>query len=413
MTSERSRRPGVASVLAQPNYRRLWAARTVSQIGDVAQFTTVALLVLSLTGSGLGVSGAVLAEIAPVLLLAPIAGPLIDRWPRVRVMVSADVFRMILAGVLVVWHEELILVYAVAFGLSAGSVFFNPAANSVLPSLVKDEELVAANSGIWSAAVLSQVIVAPVAGLVAVTAGFGWAFALNMVSYAISGLMLRGLRVVEEPAPITSTSLWRQGAESLTLLWRDDELRALGFAQGLAALSAGATSALLVVLAQDQLDVGGRGYGVMIAAIGIGAFLGPLLLTRLADRVPAPIVIYGGFGVRGVVDVVLAAVTALPVALGTLVVYGLGTSTGSVSFSSFVQSRVASRLRGRVFSAFDVIWQSMRLLSLLIGGLLADALGIQAVFYLGGVLLLAASLAGLMPRRSRRKPPNIQGSART
>lgn len=401
--TDRVRGPGVSTVLAQPRYRRLWAARTVSQIGDVAQFTTVALLVLSLTGSGLGVSGAVLAEIAPVLLLAPIAGPLVDRWPRLRVMVSADVVRMVLAGVLVVWHDELIVVYAVAFGLSAGAVFFNPAANSVLPSLVKEEELVAANSGIWSAAVLSQVIVAPVAGLVAVTAGYGWAFALNMASYGLSALVLRGLVVEEEPAAITSTSLWRQGVESLGLLWRDHELRALGFAQALAALSAGATSALLVVLAQDQLDVGGRGYGAMIAAIGIGAFVGPLLLTRLAHRVPAPLVIYGGFGVRGVVDLVLAAVIALPAALGALVVYGLGTSTGSVSFSSFIQSRVASQLRGRVFSAFDVIWQSMRLLSLLGGGLMADTLGIVAVFYMGGLLLLVAALAGVMPVVARRR----------
>ena len=68
-------RPGLRSVLARPGYRRLWAARTVSQAGDVVQFTTLALLVFQLTGSGLGVSGLVLAEIAPVLLLAPLAGP--------------------------------------------------------------------------------------------------------------------------------------------------------------------------------------------------------------------------------------------------------------------------------------------------------------------------------------------------
>jgi hypothetical protein len=68
-------RPGLRSVLARPGYRRLWAARTVSQAGDVVQFTALALLVYSLTGSGLTVSGVVLAEIVPVLL-APLAGPL-------------------------------------------------------------------------------------------------------------------------------------------------------------------------------------------------------------------------------------------------------------------------------------------------------------------------------------------------
>ena len=83
-------RPGLRRLVAQPAYRRLWTARTVSQVGDVAQFTTLALLVVTLTGSGLGVSAVVLAEIVPVLLLAPLAGTLVDRLPRVRVMVAAD-----------------------------------------------------------------------------------------------------------------------------------------------------------------------------------------------------------------------------------------------------------------------------------------------------------------------------------
>jgi len=160
-------------LLAGSAYRRLWAARTVSQCGDVAQFTALALLVFQLTGSGLGVSGVVVAEIVPVLLLAPVAGPLADWLPRVTVMVGSDLARMVLAAVLAIWHGHIALVYGLAFGLSAGSLFFSPAAGSLLPALVKPGELVAANSGIWSAAVLSQVVIAPLAGLLTATAGMG------------------------------------------------------------------------------------------------------------------------------------------------------------------------------------------------------------------------------------------------
>ena len=81
------------SVLASSGYRRLWAARTVSQWGDIAQFTALTLLVFHLTGSGLGVSGVAIAEIVPVLVLAPLAGPLVDRLPRVTVMIGADLAR--------------------------------------------------------------------------------------------------------------------------------------------------------------------------------------------------------------------------------------------------------------------------------------------------------------------------------
>ena len=355
-------------LLASSAYRRLWAARTVSQCGDVAQFTALALLVFHLTGSGLGVSGVVIAEIVPVLVLAPLAGPLVDRMPRVTVMIAADLVRMVLAAVLAVWHGDIALVYAVAFGLSAGSVFFNPAAGSLLPALVTDDELVAANSGIWSAAVLSQILVAPLAGLLTATAGYGLAFAANAASFAISAIVLRGLRTSEAPRPVTTISIWAQDREVLHLVVRDRLLRALAVAQTLAALSAGATSALLVVLAVHRLHASGGGYGLLLAAIAVGAFTGPLLLARLPARTHGPMIVFAAFGLRSLVDLVLATV---------------------------IQSHVPDRLRGRVFSAFDLIWQSMRLTSLLIGGLLADAAGIRAVYYLGGALLAAAALAGL------------------
>lgn len=388
-----SERPGLRSVVGRPAYRRLWTARTVSQVGDVAQFTTLALLVLHLTGSGLGVSGAVLAEIAPGLLLAPLAGPLVDRLPRVRVMIGADVVRFVLAVVLAVWHSEIAVVYAVAFGLSAGSAFFNPAAGSLLPAVVDDDELVAANSGIWSAAVLSQILVAPAAGLVAATAGYGWAFALNAASFAISAALLRGLRAMQPPAAVAG-NVWTQGREALGLLAGDRLLRGLAAGQALAALSAGATSALLVVLARQRLHAGGTRYGLMLAVIGVGAFAGPLLLARFSAQIRRPRVVFAAFGLRGLVDLALATLSALPPALGALVFYGLGTSTGNVTFASVIQSHVPGPLRGRVFSAFDLIWQAMRLASLVAGGVLADRLGIRAVYYLGGGLLIAAALIG-------------------
>ncbi len=391
--------PGLRTLLAQPAYRRLWLARTVSQVGDVAQFTTLALLLIALTGSGLGVSGAVLAEIAPVLLLAPLAGSIVDRLPRVKVMVAADLVRVALAATLALWHDSAALAYAVAFGLSAGQVFFSPAAQSLLPSVVDEDELVAANSGIWTAAVTAQIGVAPVAALLAVNVGFGPAFAVNAVSFVLSAAVLRGLREPERTRPVSVTSSFSHAREALAALGQIPLLKALAAGQFLAALSAGATSALLVVLAQERLG-GPEGFGLLIACIGIGAALGPLLVLRRITDPRRPLFVFGPYAVRGIVDLVLAAVTALPLAAAALVVYGLSTSTGSVTFSSLVQSRVPEDLRGRAFAGFDVLWQTGRMISLLGGGLLADAVGIQAVYLLGGLLLLAAAGVGVLGSRS-------------
>ncbi len=371
MTADAGPRPRLRSLLAQPAYRRLWIARTISQVGDVAQFTT----------------------------LAPLAGTLVDRLPRVRVMVLADIVRVALAAVLAVWHDHVAVAYAVAFGLAAGQVFFSPAAQSLLPSVVTDDELVAANSGIWTAAVTAQIVVAPVAALLAVQVGFGPAFALNAVSFALSAVVLRGLREPERTRPVNVTSPFAHARDALQALGQIPLLKALAAGQFLAALSAGATSALLVVLAEDRLG-GGEGFGVLVAAIGAGAALGPLLLLRRIKNPRRPLFVFGPYAVRGIVDLVLAAVTALPLAAAALVVYGLSTSTGAVTFSSLVQSRVPEHLRGRAFAGFDVLWQTGRMISLLGGGLLADAVGIQAVYLLGGLLLLAAAGVGALGSRS-------------
>lgn len=391
--------PSVRQLLHVPGYRRLWLARTVSQVGDVSQFTSLALLVVALTGSGLGVSAVVLAEIAPVLLLAPLAGSLVDRLPRVRVMVLADLARVGVAAVLAIWHNSTPVAYAVAFGLAAGQVFFSPAAQSLLASLVRDEELVAANSGIWTAAVTAQVAVAPVAVLLAVHVGFGPAFAVNAVSFALSALLLRGLREPARTVPVNVRSPFAHARQALGALRRIPLLTALAAGQFLAALSAGATSALLVVLAQDRLG-GGQGFGVLVAAIGVGAALGPLLLLHRICDPRRPLFVFGPYAVRGAVDLVLAVVTTVPLAAAALLLYGLSTSTGTVTFSSLVQSRVPEHLRGRAFAGFDLLWQTGRLLSLLAGGLLADSVGIQAVYLLGGVLLLCAAAVGAAGARA-------------
>jgi MFS family permease len=389
------------AIFGQPGYRRLWMARTASQWGDVFATVALSLLVLDLTGSALGVSLVVVVEIVPVLLFAPLAGTLVDRLPRVRVMVAADLFRAVLALALIFAAGSVAAIYAIAFGLSVGAVLFNPAASSTLPALVKDDELVAANSGIWTAAVLSQIALAPLAGILYAALGAGPAFLINAVSFLVSAAVLAGLRLPAAPAPTQRRGFFADAVAGMTLLATDRLLRALGVGQLLAALSAGATSALLVVLARDHLALPPSGYGLLLGAIGVGAVLGPFLLTRLVGDPRRPAFVFGPYVLRGLVDLVLATFTALPIALAALVAYGLGTSSGAVTFNSLLQAHTPEHSRGRVFAGFDMLWQLGRLASLLIGGLLAAAIGIRVVYYLGGALLLLAAVVGWHGLRGR------------
>lgn len=392
--SSSGERVGLRKVFARPGYRRLWLARTASQWGDVFATVALALLVFDLTGSPVGVSAVVIAEILPVLMFAPIAGTLVDRLPRVGVMICADLLRAVLATVLVFVGDNVAAIYVIAFVLSMGGVLFDPAANSVLPTLVEDNELVAANSGIWTSAVLSQIALAPLAGLLYTALGPSPAFGINAASFLISAVVLTRLRLPAIPASTSRHGFFANALAGVRLLAGDRLLRALGAGQLLAALSAGATSALLVVLARDHLALPPTGYGLLLGAIGVGAATGPLLLTRFISNPRRPVFVFGPYVIRGLVDLVLATFTALPIAMLALATYGLGTSTGAVTFNSLLQAHTPPEARGRIFASFDVIWQLGRLISLLVGGLLAAALGIQAVFYLGGALLLFAAAIG-------------------
>lgn len=377
----------------RPAFRQLFLAHAISRAGDA--FNTIALVVLvfRLTGSGVGVAGAVMFEVAPVLLLGPIAGLAADRLPRRRLMIAADLFRAVVALALVFAADNLGVAYAVAFGLSAGAVLFNPAAGSLLPDVVGEDDLVTANSAMWSVAVISQIAIAPLAGLVIARFGVEVAFAVNAATFAASALLLVGLRAGRTPADIVVRG-WSGALDGFRAVHSSPLLSRLALVQVLASLSAGATSGLLVVLADRWLDVGPSGFGLLLGAIGAGAALGPLLFRR-SIRPGDKRWLFGPFAVRSGVDFTLAAVANPAVAGGALVVYGMSTSTGMIAYQSTLQTTVPPEVRGRAFAFYDVLWNTARLLSLAVGGITAELVDVRFVYLTSALLLAGAAAIGL------------------
>lgn len=391
----RSSRSGIRHVLRHRGFRRLLIAQTISRWGDTFNTVALVIVVFQITNSGLNVSGVVALEIAPVLLLGFVAGTVVDRLPRRQVMIAADLGRAVIAALVAFNSDQLWALYTAAFGLAALTVFFNPAASSLMPSLVDDDELVTANSAVWSAAVMSQIVLAPVAGAVVVTLGASAAFAINSVTFLASAIALSGLSSPPTES-VERDSRRAEIVEGIQIIRNSRLLGTLAAVQGLAALSAGATSALLVVLAERHLRIDATGFGLLLAAIGVGAVLGPLVLQRYVTDVRRPLLLFGPYLLRGLVDLVLAAVSNFAVALTSLGFYGVGTSTGNVTYNTVLQTTTPDRYRGRVFAFYDIVWQTGRLVSIGAGGILADQLGIRGVYIMGGLLLLAAGTTGFM-----------------
>ncbi|MGI8550155.1 MAG: MFS transporter [Dehalococcoidia bacterium] len=388
-------------VIRSPTYFWLWLGQLISNFGDTLHYIALVVLVFQLTGHGLPVAGLVAAEVIPVLLLGPVAGVIIDRFSRKRVLIGADLFRAALVLTLL-WQQGLWHAYVVAAGLAAGSTFFNPTMQAVIPALTTEDQRLAANSVAWSTTQLVQIIAAATVGGLIAFFGTRPAFALNAASFVASALLIATLAIPKHAGQVESSAsegLGRYFADAragLTFALRDRFVSRLVLVQSVASFAVGATGAMLIVLAERHLHLPAAGFAWLIGAIGLGALIGPFIPNSLARDYRDARWLFVPYLIRGVGDILLAIVTPLPVAMLILFVYGLNTSTGMVVFNSTVQGAVPDRVRGRVFTLLDGSWNALQRLSVALGGVLVDAVGIRPVFWIGGTLLLLAGALGLL-----------------
>ena len=390
-----------AEVARSPSYFPLWAGQLISNFGDTLHYIALVVLVFQLTGQGAAVAVLVAAEIVPVLLLGPVAGVVIDRFDRKHVLIAADVVRAALVLSLI-WTQNVWHVYVVAAGLAAGNTFFNPTVQAVIPVLTTEEQRLAANSVSWSTGRLVQIIASAVAGGVIAIIGLRVAFALNAATFVVSAVFIAKLHIPAHAGQLGAgtkrglSDYFADAHAGLQYAIHDRFVSRLLIIQSLASFAVGATGAMLVILSEQHLGLSPAGFAWLIGAIGVGALLGPFIPNTFASDYRDARWLFVPYVIRGIGDVLIAVFVPLPIALVILFIYGLNTSTGMVVFSSTIQGAIPDAVRGRVFTLLDVSWNAMRLLSLAIGGVMVDVIGIRPVFWTGGGLLAAAGLLGLM-----------------
>lgn len=389
-----------SEVVRSPSYVPLWLGQLISSFGDTLHYIALVVLVFQLTGQGVAVAALVAAEVVPVLLLGPVAGVVIDCFDRKQVLIAADLLRALLVLSLV-WSQSVWHVYLVAAGLAAGNTFFNPTVQAVIPALTTEEQRLAANSVSWSTGRLVQIVASAVAGGLIAFVGLDIVFAVNAGTFVVSGVLIARLTIpphVGQLGADTKRGLgdyFSDARAGLRFAVGDPFVSRLLLVQSLASFAVGATGAMLIVLSERHLGLSPAGFGWLIGAIGVGALLGPLIPNTFATDYRDARWLFVPYVIRGIGDVLLAVFVPLPIALAILFVYGLNTSTGMVVFSSTVQGVTPDAVRGRVFTLLDVSWNAMRLLSLAVGGVLVDLIGIRPIFWAGGTLLAMAGVLGL------------------
>lgn len=389
-----------ARIIKSRTYFPLWLGQLISSFGDTLNYVALVVLVYQLTGSGVAVSLTVVLEVIPILLLAPVAGVVIDRFPRKTILIVSDVVRAVLV-LLLIWVTDPWQIYLIVALLTSASVFFNPTVQAIIPTIVEPDSLLAANSVSWTTGRLVQIIAAALAGGLIASIGTQAAFGINAVTFIFSALMIVRLSIPPHAGQVARAATrgflgWFQDIRAgLAYIQQDRLVSRLWLVQALASFATGATSALLVVLSERHLKLAPEGFAWLLLAIGGGALVGPLLLGSFARNYRNTRFLFVPYLIRGAGDILIALLAPLPVALLILFIYGLNTSTGMVVYNSLMQSEVREEVRGRVYTLMDATWNLMRLVSLGVGGVIAEQFGIQTVYYLGGTLLMGAGVLGL------------------
>ena len=352
------------------NFRRLWLAQIISEVGDWFYTLAIYSLLLQLTGRAGSVALALVLQVLPQTLVGPAAGIVNDRISRKKVMIAADVLRTVIVfAMLLVRSRSMVwLVYPLLLLETIMAAFFEPARNAVIPSVTAREDVLVANtlsSATWS---VNLLIGASAGGVVMALLGRDAVFVLNALSFLFSAFLIKGMHFNEPHAdashPLGVSDLFDFSPifDGIRYVREHPRLRTVVFVKA-GELMIGPSWVLFTVMGLRYFPVhlrgidpereGVLGMSLLLGARGVGAVTGPLIAARWAsdseDRLSLGIFlgylgVAVGYGLLGAAPNVWLA--CLCVMIGHC-----GGSTVWVFSTTLLQLNTDDRFRGRVFAA--------------------------------------------------------------
>jgi MFS family permease len=351
------------------NFRKLWFAQIVSEIGDWFYTLAIYSLLLDLTGRASSVALALVLQVLPQTFVGPLAGAINDRLSRRRVMIFADLMRMLIVGsMLLVRSARFVwVVYPLLLLETVMAAFFEPARNSIIPSITAEEDVIVANtlaSATWS---FNLAIGALLGGAVAALFGRDAVFVLNALSFLVSAVLIGRMHfheahmVAAGPVKIRELFDYSPIVAGLRYISHNRKLLAMVSLKGGVGIL-GTAWVLFPVLGQRVLSLPFAisreraalfGMSLLMGARGLGALIGPLLASHWAGRRQQRLCsgIFLGFLLGGIGYVSLGLTHNLWVACAVVMLAHTGASTVWVFSTTLLHLNTEDRFRGRVFSA--------------------------------------------------------------
>ncbi|MGV9763686.1 MFS transporter [Micromonospora tulbaghiae] len=392
-------------------YRSLWLALLAANIGTWMQTVGAQWLLVHQANASTLVALVQTASLLPMLLLALPAGALADTFDRRHLLISVQLFLVVVAAALTLltaagrMPPALLLTLTFAFGV--GQALTLPAWAAVIPELVPREQLRAA-SALGSISVNVARAVGPAtAGVLIAKVGVAPVFGLNALAYLVFAMALirwrpGDARAVEVPERFTAAlragGRYVRHSPTVRRLLR----RALVFV-----IPASALWALLPLVASRRLGLDSSGYGLLLAALGVGAILGGLLLPWIRTRVTANRFLLVAGALYGGALIVVASVQVVPVVLIALLPAGLAWVTVLANVNAEIQLFLPGWVRARGLAVYQVVQGGGQAAGALLWGLVADVSGLVVAFGVAAALMLVGAVTSqIWPL------PDLRGASR-
>jgi MFS family permease len=395
--------------LRQRNFRLFWFGQMISLIGTWMQIIGQAWLVLELTHSAwqLGLVGAL--QSLPVLLFSIVGGVFADRWPKRRVLLLTQVAAMIQAlllwaliatGTIQLWH-----LYILAMLLGLTNSLYLPTSRAFLVELVGREDLpnaVALNS---SLSTLARIVGPGLGGIIIAESSVTMLFLLNALSFlpVIVGLALIKRKALHAQALQHRSvgerqNTWQSLREGVGYVWKTPAVLVVILVVGLVLLFGSNFNVVLPLFATDVLHVGATGFGLLSAALGVGALLSALWLAWSNQKSAIRRVLIGML-VFGVLEAVFAVSRIYLLSLVLIASVGFMENAFAAQALTTLQTVTPDHLRGRVTSVQVLFFDGSLPLGYLLLGWLSGLCGASLALLIGALLSLMVAGAGWMWRK--------------
>jgi MFS family permease len=399
-----------------PNYRNTWLAQVVSEIGDYFNNIAVFALVMRDSGSGLVVSGVMLSRAIPAVLAGPLAGVLLDRLDRKRIMIASDLIRaaVAMAFVLTIHQPKPWLLYVLSGLLMFASPFFTAGRASILPTIATADELHAANSLTQTTQWATLTAGTLLAGYSAARFGYAGAFVINSLSFVFSAIAISRISVPQGFRAARSSKAgaraWHEYREGLAYM------RGVPLTMGIAmisvgwAMGGGAAQILFALFGEQVFHRGPAGIGSIWGFAGVGLLLGGAI-GHLAGRrtsfagykktVTISYLLHGG------AYMMFSQAATFPAALVWMMLSRVGMAVTSVLNQAQLLRHTPDAFRGRVFATLESLRWSAMILSMAAAGIASQYCSPRTIGLVAGALgaVTALAWAGLDIGGELREPP--------